>query len=90
MRRPFWNFANMARQEKDAFTKAQIEQLGKRIREIRLAKGYTNYESFAYEHNIPRPQYGRYERGEDLKFSSLLKVLKGFDMSLKEFFSEGF
>ncbi len=60
------------------------------MRQIRLAKGHTNYEGFAYENNIPRPQYGRYERGEDLKFSSLLKVLKGFDMSLKEFFSEGF
>ena len=80
----------MARLEKDELTKTQIERLGKRIRQIRLSKGYTNYESFAYEHNIPRPQYGRYERGEDLKFSSLLKVLKGFDMSLQEFFSEGF
>lgn len=75
---------------KDKATLDQIENLGKRIRGIRIAKGYTNYESFAYEHNIPRPQYGRYERGEDLKFSSLLKVLKGFDMTLKEFFSEGF
>ena len=79
----------MARQ-KDQEALNQIENLGKRIKSIRLAKGYTNYESFAYEHNIPRPQYGRYERGEDLKFSSLLKVLKGFDMSLNEFFSEGF
>jgi transcriptional regulator with XRE-family HTH domain len=76
--------------EKDEATLKKIEQLGNRLREIRKAKGYSNYENFAYEHNIPRPQYGRYERGEDLKFSSLLKVLKGFDMTLKEFFSEGF
>ncbi len=76
--------------EKDEATLKKINQLGNRLREIRKAKGYSNYENFAYEHNIPRPQYGRYERGEDLKFSSLLKVLKGFDMSLQEFFSEGF
>jgi transcriptional regulator with XRE-family HTH domain len=75
---------------KDELSIKRIEQLGKRIREIRISKGYTNYENFAYEHGIPRPQYGRYERGEDLKFSSLLKVLKGFDMTLQEFFSEGF
>tara|TARA_A100000171_G_scaffold35638_3_gene34199 strand:- start:1200 stop:1475 length:276 start_codon:yes stop_codon:yes gene_type:complete len=89
MDRLFWIFMPMTR-VKDETTKKRIEQLGKRMREIRIAKGYTNYENFAYEHNIPRPQYGRYERGEDLKFSSLMKVLKGFDMTLQEFFSEGF
>ncbi len=89
MNRLFWNFTSMIR-VKDEATLKKIDQLGKRIREIRIAKGYSNYENFAYEHNIPRPQYGRYERGEDLKFSSLLKVLKGFDMTLQEFFSKGF
>ena len=33
---------------------------------------------------------GRYEQGKDLRFSSLVKVLKAFDISLKDFFSEGF
>lgn len=89
MNSPFLNFTAMTR-VKDEATLKRIEQLGKRIREIRIEKGYSNYENFAYEHNIPRPQYGRYERGEDLKFSSLLKVLKGFDMTLEEFFSKGF
>ena len=59
-------------------------------KQLRIAKGYTNYEQFAYEHNIARAQYGRYEKGSDLRFSSLLKVLKAMNISLAEFFSEGF
>lgn len=74
----------------EEYKKEQLQKLAERIKELRAEKGYTSYEYFAYDHNIPRAQYGRYEKGEDLKFSSLLKVLKGLDISLKEFFGEGF
>jgi transcriptional regulator with XRE-family HTH domain len=74
----------------DEFKKEQLQKMAKRIKELRLKKGYSSYEYFAYDNNIPRAQYGRYEKGEDLKFSSLLKILKGLDISLKEFFNEGF
>ncbi|MEM1405135.1 MAG: helix-turn-helix transcriptional regulator [Bacteroidota bacterium] len=74
----------------DEFSKEQLKKLGERIKSLRIARGYTNYEYFAYEHNIPRAQFGRYERGEDLRFSSLVKVVKAFGMTLPEFFSEGF
>jgi len=68
----------------------EIIQLAKRIKKLRKEKGYTNYEYFAYENNIPRSQYGRYEKGQDIRFSSLVKVVNAFNMSLKEFFSERF
>lgn len=67
-----------------------LVKLGKRIKSLRLAHGFTNYEYFAYEHNIPRSQMGRYEKGEDLRYSSLIRIVKAFDMTLEEFFSEGF
>jgi len=67
-----------------------LAALGKRIKALRIKKGYTNYEYFAYEHDIPRAQFGRYENGEDLRYSSLLKVIRAFGMTLQEFFSEGF
>jgi len=76
--------------EKDVFTKRQLSSLGKRLRELRKKQGYSNYEQFAYKNDIPRAQYGRYENGEDLRFSSLVKVLKALNISLKEFFSEEF
>ena len=67
-----------------------LKKLGERIKELRISKGYTSYEYFAYEHNISRAQFGRYERGEDLRFSTLARIISAFDMTFEEFFSEGF
>lgn len=69
---------------------AELKRLGKRIKELRVKAGYTSYEYFAYEHDIPRAQFGRYEQGKDLRFSSLVKIASAFGMTLKEFFGEGF
>ena len=67
-----------------------LKKLAKRIRQLRTGKGYSNYEEFAFVNELPRAQYGRYEKGEDLKFSSLMKVIRALDISVKDFFSEGF
>ncbi len=72
----------------DKYTDKQLKRLGEKFTEYRKAKGYTNYETFAYDHNIPRAQYGRYENGQDLRFSSLCKILKALDVSLEEFFKD--
>lgn len=68
----------------------QLAKLGARIKDLRIKAGYSSYEYFAYEHDIPRTQFGRYEQGKDLRFSSLVKVVDAFGMTLEEFFSEGF
>ena len=68
----------------------EVLKLAKRIKSLRIKAGYSNYEYFAYDNNLPRAQYGRYEKGEDIRFSSLTKVAKAFKMTLSEFFSEGF
>ncbi|UCA58623.1 helix-turn-helix domain-containing protein [Chryseobacterium rhizoplanae] len=77
-------------EEKEFIKEEVLKKLGKRIKEIRIAKGYSSYEYFAYEHNISRAQYGRYEKGEDLRFSTLAKVINAFGMTMNEFFAEGF
>lgn len=77
--------------EESEFSKEEVlQKLAKRIKELRIAKGYSSYEYFAYDHNISRAQYGRYEKGEDLRFSTLAKIIDAFGISMKEFFSEGF
>jgi len=76
--------------KKDDYIQIQLDNLGKRIKEVRKEKGYVNYEQFAFDNELPRAQYGRYEKGHDLRFSSLIKVLKAMNISLKEFFGEGF
>lgn len=68
----------------------KLKQLGERLRELRKKAGYTSLEIFAYEHGFGKTQYGRYENGEDLRFSTLVRVINCFGIDLKEFFSEGF
>ena len=70
-------------------TEAELKKLGKRIKQLRIDKGYSSYEYFAYDNNISRAQFGRYEKGQDLRFSSLIKVIAAFEMSVSDFFAEG-
>jgi len=64
--------------------------MGKRITELRKKAGYTSQEIFAYDADIPRALYGRYEKGVNLTIYSLYRILKQHNMSFNEFFKEGF
>lgn len=68
----------------------RLRELGNRLKYFRKLKGYTNYEHFAYDLGISRSQYGKYENGGNIKFSTLSKILNHLDVDLKEFFAEGF
>lgn len=63
-----------------------IKKIGTHIKQLRIKAGYSSLEKFAYEFEISRTQYARYERGEDMRISSLMKVLEGHGMTLGEFF----
>jgi hypothetical protein len=65
-------------------------QLGERIRQLRKSKGYKNHESFAYEHGFARAQFGSYERGSGMSFATIVRIAAAMEMTLAEFFSEGF
>ena len=65
-------------------------KLGKRLRDLRIQRGYSNYDDFAYENDFSRAQVGRYENGQDMRFSSLIKMLNALNISIEEFFSDGF
>lgn len=67
-----------------------LNQLGARLRYYRKLKGYTNYEHLAYDMGISRSQYGKYENGGNIKFNTLCKILNFLNVSLNEFFSDGF
>ena len=75
---------------KEEFTAEQLANLGKRLKQLRKERGFGNYEKFAFHHDINRVQYGRYESGKDLRFTSLLKIIHALGMTPAEFFSEGF
>lgn len=63
-----------------------IAKIGKRIKELRIKAGYSSYEVFAYENNISRSQFGKYERGENMRVDSLLKICKALKVTPEEFF----
>ena len=67
-----------------------LKQLGERLKELRIKSGYTNYEYFAYENNLGRSQYGKYETGGNIRFDTLVKIIQIHGLTLEEFFSEGF
>ncbi len=68
----------------------ELKKLGDRIRALRIKKGYTSYEKFAFDNDISRAQVGRYEQGKDIQFSTLIRVCNALGVTLNEFFSEGF
>lgn len=68
----------------------ELQKLGNRIKALRLERGYTSYEHFAYAHDISRAQFGRYERGLDLRYSTLIRIINAFEITVEEFFGEGF
>lgn len=76
------------RKEIEPSIKEQLENVGKRLRFVRKARGYSNYDHFAYENDISRSQYGRYETGSDMHLSTLFKLLEAHGMTIQEFFSQ--
>ena len=78
---------NIRKQKSDTEESIRLKEIGERLRYFRKKAGYTNSEYFAYEHNISRPQYGKYEAGANIQLNTLMKILKALNVSLEEFFS---
>lgn len=74
------------KQTKTKTVSNDVLQVAQRIKELRLRKGYSSYEVFAYENGINRSQYGKYEKGENMRIDSLLKVIRALGVTPSEFF----
>lgn len=74
----------------DKKVEISLGKFGERLRYYRKLRGFSNYEHLAYELGISRSQYGKYENGGNIKLSTLIKILEALNVSLKDFFSEGF
>ena len=64
--------------------------IGDRLKILRKEAGYTSQETFAYDAEIPRALYGRYEKGCNLTIQSLYKILKFHKIDFETFFKKGF
>jgi len=65
----------------------RILKIAKRLKALRIAKGYTSYENFAWDNNIPRVQYWRMEKGTNFTIKNLLRILDVHNLSLNDFFA---
>ena len=64
-----------------------ISLLGQSLVELRVAKGYSSYENFAYEHGLSRMQYYQMEKGTNCTLKSLVRVLNAHELDIFMFFS---
>lgn len=72
--------------EKTAKYDKRIAKIGERIKDLRIKAGYSAYETFAFDHEIPRVQYGRLEKGVNFRITTLMRVLEVHKVSLEDFF----
>jgi len=68
----------------------EVLLLAERIKQLRKERGYSSQETFAYDNDYTLSYYSRLERGEDIRFTSLVKVCKALNVDLNTFFSKGF
>lgn len=61
--------------------------MGKKLRELRIASGFTSYENFAVEFDLARKYYWEVEKGKVRpSVSYIQKVLSFHNITLSEFF----
>jgi transcriptional regulator with XRE-family HTH domain len=68
----------------------EAKKLGARIKQLRKDAGYTSAEDFAYRNGLVRSAYTQIERGKNIEFFTLIKILNCHGIGYSEFFSEGF
>lgn len=67
-----------------------IVKIGAKLKKIRIEKGFTSYENFAYQNDLPRVQYWRIEKGTNFTIKSFLKILEIHNIKIEDFFNEDF
>lgn len=65
-----------------------IAKIASKIKRLRIQRGYTSYETFAYDNELPRVQYWRMEKGTNFTIKNLLKILYIHQISIEDFFSD--
>jgi len=68
---------------------AEKIKIGIRCKQIRKELGYTSHETFAYERELDRSQYGKIENGGyNLTLKVLVRTLNALNVDFSEFFND--
>lgn len=60
--------------------------IGIKLKRIRISRGYTSYENFAFDNELNAAYYFGVEKGRNITIIYLERILKIHNMSLEEFF----
>jgi len=66
----------------------RILKIADKIKAIRIQKGYSSHESFAWDNNLNRVQYWRIEKGSNITLKTLFSVLDIHKINLSDFFKD--
>jgi len=66
----------------------RIVKIANKIKELRILKGYSSHESFAWDNSLNRVQYWRIEKGTNITLKTLLKILDIHNISVSDFFKD--
>jgi transcriptional regulator with XRE-family HTH domain len=73
---------------KEQIIQITLEKVGLKLKKLRIRKGYTSSESFAYDNDLPRVHYWRIEKGKvNLTLRSLIRILAIHKITIEEFFT---
>lgn len=64
----------------------ELVEISIRLKELRKAKGYSNYEHISFELGMSRSAYWRLESGENFSIKTLIKICKLLEITLEDFF----
>jgi len=66
----------------------RIQKIADKLKELRIERGYSSHENFAWDNNLNRVQYWRIEKGTNITMKTLLSVLDIHKITLGEFFDK--
>jgi DNA-binding XRE family transcriptional regulator len=66
----------------------RILKIANKIKELRIEKGYSSHEAFAWDNDLNRVQYWRIEKGTNITMKTLLLILDIHKISLRDFFKD--
>jgi transcriptional regulator with XRE-family HTH domain len=64
----------------------ELKAIALRLKELRKAKGYSNYEHIAFDLEMSRSAYWRLETGANFELKTLIKICRLLEISLEDFF----
>jgi DNA-binding XRE family transcriptional regulator len=82
-------FCYMAKKKRGSKVSPDMAKLANRIKALREQSGRSK-EAFAADADLSRTLYPKYENGANITYASLLKIITALDITVTEFFSDGF